>query len=260
MRKLAGILAVTAFVMGTATAVFSGPLPATGVFKSPHDMNTKGQVDSMERTCVFCHTPHNATPDDTGVNTYPPWNHTLPSTTGWQNYVWAAPLNSGLNTSDPLAGPSRLCMSCHDGVTAFDTHNGAIAQAGGTKLSGAKAVGRNSDLTDDHPIGFSYGDALTARNIAAGPTTVGTTELALKTDGFATAVAASAAAGTYDTVTRNGKRKVGDVLYNGDTVTCASCHDVHNKDNAVITTSATANYFLWADQKDSLICLSCHLK
>jgi hypothetical protein len=158
MRKLAGILAVTAFVMGSATAVFSGPLPATGVFKSPHDMNTKGQVDSMERTCVFCHTPHNATPDDTGVNTYPLWNHTLPSTTGWQNYVWAAPLNSGLNTSDPLAGPSRLCMSCHDGVTAFDTHNGAIAQAGGTKLSGAKAVGRNSDLTDDHPIGFSYGD------------------------------------------------------------------------------------------------------
>lgn len=256
MKKLAELLTVAAIIAGSASIALSGALPGTGVLGSPHDMNTKGQKDDLQRVCIFCHTPHNATLDSSGVNNYPLWNHTLPQDTGWKNYVWAAPANASLDTSDPLIGPTRLCLSCHDGVTAFDQHGGAYPQAGGTIMSGNKAVGAGQDLTDDHPVGFSYGDAVTARNVN------GAVELAQKTDTVAVSVTPSGVAGTYDTVDRTtGKRKIGDLLYNGDIVTCASCHEVHNKDNAIITAplsgSGTPNYFLWADEKDSINCLSC---
>jgi cytochrome c553 len=262
MRKIVELLAVAAIVAGTATIALSGPLPATGVFKSPHDINEKGQKDDLQRVCIFCHTPHNAILDPSGVDTFPLWNHTLPADTGWKNYVWATPANNDgtLDTSNPLAGPSRMCLSCHDGVTAFDQHGGADPQAGATFMSGSKNIGNGAaqDLTDDHPIGFSYDAALTARNTAT------STELAVKTDTVATSVVASGTAGTYDTVGRTlGKRTIGNLLYNGDIVTCASCHEVHNKDNVPPTVGPSGvqrNYLLWADEKDSLNCLSCHIK
>jgi len=52
-------------------------------------------------------------------------------------------------------------------------------------------------------------------------------------------------------------------------MTCATCHEVHNKDNAKQANfngvngsdaSAAPNFFLYAPEKDSLICLSCHVK
>jgi cytochrome c553 len=257
MKKLVGVVALIAGIAAGANLAVSGPLPATGVFQSPHDINQKGQKDDLQRVCIFCHTPHNAEMGGEVAGTYPLWNHTLPDTTGWQNYVWATYANSTLDTSDPLMGPSRLCMSCHDGVTAYDQHGAAYPQAGTGPLVGNKAIGRNFDLTDDHPIGFSYDDAVTARN------TTYSTELVTKDQQMATAIVASGTAGTYDTVTRTGKRKIQDVLFQGSVVTCASCHEVHNKDNAIVTpalSGARPNYFLWADEKDSLNCISCHIK
>jgi hypothetical protein len=228
-----------------------------------HDMNTinGAQPDTMQRVCVFCHTPHNATKDDqANGDNYPLWNHTLVDKSGWQSYQWATPANNTLTIFDPLQGPSRLCMSCHDGVTAIDEHGPALAQAGGLALQGNRAVGANKDLTDDHPIGFSYVDAVNARNNA----TTGSQELAFTTDRFATSVTLSTNPGVYNTVDRtSGKRAIGDVLYTGSIMTCASCHDVHNKDNAVNDVASDGiryNYFLWAKEQQSLICLSCHIK
>ncbi|GFE62111.1 cytochrome C [Geobacter sp. AOG2] len=259
MKQLAVVLAFAALT-AAASVAFGGQLPATGVNGSMHDMNmiSGAQQDTLQRVCVFCHTPHNATKDDqANGDNYPLWNHTLVDTTGWQSYQWATPANNALTIYDPLQGPSRLCMSCHDGVTAIDEHGPALAQAGGRALSGDRAVGRNKDLTDDHPIGFSYVDAVNARN-------TNSQELALTTDRFATNVTLSPTAGTYNTVDRtSGKRAIGDVLYGGSIMTCASCHDVHNKDNAVDAVASNGiqyNYFLWAKEKDSLICLSCHIK
>jgi cytochrome c553 len=271
-KKIAALLAVTVFVAGSATFVFAAVNPGTGVNGSMHDMNTKypGNNDAMGRVCVFCHTPHNANMGGEAAGSYPLWNHTLPPTTGWTSYVWATPLNSTLN-QDPMAGPSRLCMSCHDGVIAPDQHNGSnggnAAQAGSGPLTGFKAIGllggvagTTYDLTDDHPIGFSYDEAVTARNITG---TGATTEVVPKTERFATALGATNTTGTYNDPTRNGKRAIQDVLYNGSIMTCASCHEVHNKDNVAPTITnggAQNNYLLWADEKDSLICLSCHKK
>ena len=74
----------------------------------------------------------------------------------------------------------------------------------------------------------------------------------------------SAGAGTYDKVDRDlGGRRISDVLYQNDIMTCASCHEVHNKENVVQdvgTHGYQPNYLLYAKEKDSLICLSCHIK
>jgi hypothetical protein len=259
MKKLVCLLALAALSVSSA---YAGQPAATGITESVHDMNVYvgATPDEFGRSCVFCHTPHNAQPIDP-LNPVPLWNHEW-STADFSAgvYQWATPENMPLVIADPLIGPTRLCMSCHDGTVAIDQHGPSRSFAGTTMLTGDAAVGRNADLTDDHPIGFSYGTALTERN------TVGLNwpELALKTDLFAEAVTASVVAGTYDTVDRTlGGRTIGDVLYQGDIMTCASCHEVHNKENVVQdvgTLGYQPNYLLYAKETDSLICLSCHLK
>ena len=52
--------------------------------------------------------------------------------------------------------------------------------------------------------------------------------------------------------------KISDNLVNGN-MTCATCHEVHNKDN-VADANNTYNYFLYAPESGSQICLSCHIK
>jgi len=135
--------------------------------------------------------------------------------------------------------------------------------AGTVLLSGDRAIGRNNgDLTDDHPIGFSYIDAL-ARNIGPGGTTL--EEVVDPSEAFATAIAISAD-NSYNLVTRGGTRTIQSTLYNSSIMTCASCHEVHNKENATQAPVAdgsgdpTPNYFLYAKEQYSLICLSCHIK
>ncbi|WP_408967406.1 cytochrome c3 family protein [Oryzomonas sp.] len=48
-------------------------------------------------------------------------------------------------------------------------------------------------------------------------------------------------------------------------MTCASCHDVHNTNNAkndpsISNPNFTPNYFVWAKETNSALCLSCHVK
>ena len=259
MKKLVCLLAFAALCAGSA---YAGQPSATGITDSVHDMNVYAGAtpDVYGRSCVFCHTPHNAQPIDP-INPVPLWNHewsTLDFSAGV--YQWATPENLPLTIADPLIGPTRLCMSCHDGTVAVDQHGPAMPFAGTTVLTGDAAVGRNADLTDDHPIGFSYGQAIIERNTAG----LNWPELVDKTELFADTVTASNTAGTYDTVTRaQGGRLIGDVLYQGDIMTCATCHEVHNKENVVQdvgTDGSQPNYLLYAKETDSLICLSCHLK
>ena len=62
-----------------------------------------------------------------------------------------------------------------------------------------------------------------------------------------------------------------DNLFGKSIMTCATCHEVHNKENAIQdtyannngnthTTRTAPNYFLYAKETSSLICLSCHIK
>jgi hypothetical protein len=244
LRKLAAVIAFSGLMSGVA---FAGGTPATGIAGSFHDMNAvAASVDDVYgRSCVFCHTPHNA--DNTQLNA-PLWNRAA-GTLAVTPYSWVAPGNAagGFDITDPLVGPSRLCMSCHDGTVAYDSHGAAGATAGTSMLSGARAI---TDLAVTHPIGFQYDTAATARTA---------TEIVPSTTGFIT----SAVTSTFDTNTRTGvtytNKKISDTLYSGF-MTCASCHDVHNTVNAKPDAGHNYNYFLYAKQEGSAICLSCHVK
>ncbi|HJV64474.1 MAG TPA: cytochrome c3 family protein [Geomonas sp.] len=266
MKKIAVALTV-AGVAATATVAFAGPQARTGINGSWHDINAAAGYagDTLGRTCVFCHTPHNARTTDALV---PLWNHaetTLPTMTP---YAWVAPTNKTIAiASDPLIGPSRLCMACHDGSTAVDSHGSAASfPAGTTKMTasytdalGATAKRFITDLTVTHPIGFLYDEAATTRNAISAD---GVTEIVPSTSGFI-ADTYTINAATWNTQNRNGivttKKKIADTLYGGY-MTCATCHDVHNSVNARPAAGHSYNYFLYAQEEGSAICLSCHVK
>jgi len=276
MKKTVAVAALAAVAVGAVASVsFAGMGARTGVNGSFHDMNsyapTKGGVqEKYERVCVFCHTPHNAVVNEPGnsANFLPLWNHDLTQLT-FTPYQWATPLNKTLTITDPLTGPSRLCMSCHDGSIAVDEHGPAMPNVGSIKLSGTRAIGNGGDLTTTHPIGFDYELAATTRNLTAvNGNTLGTpvSEIVTSNNSFATAITINPNPNdnTYNAVERKGTRTIKSVLYNDTIMTCATCHEVHNKENAAQAPAtdgtATPNYFLYAKEQNSLICLSCHVK
>jgi hypothetical protein len=151
-------------------------------------------------------------------------------------------------------------MACHDGSTAVDSHGSAASGdvAGTTKMTASytDALGNTAkryitDLTVTHPIGFQYDEAATAR---------GTGEIMPSTNGY---INSPIVAASWDTTNRSGvttsTKKIKDTLYGGF-MTCATCHDVHNSVNAKPASGHNYNYFLYAQEEGSAICLSCHVK
>ncbi|MDF1581429.1 MAG: cytochrome c3 family protein [Desulfuromonadales bacterium] len=209
MKKV--LVLVAALVMVTAPAF------ALTIDGSKHDLSTYGTANT--ELCVYCHTPH-------GGNTLAPlWNRgTGTAITKTYNSatfdMYVAPTAATLTASD-----APLCLSCHDGATNFNavTNPPAAALANNTMAAGNAVLG--TDLSNDHPIGFSYVDAQT---IAAN-------ELAL----FADAVTEQPglAGGLFGSA--------------ADQMWCSSCHDVHN--NAIVP-------FLRVNNASSNLCLACHLK
>lgn len=261
LKKLTVAFALTGLAAGAA---YAGSLPGTGINKSLHDMNAVASAgalggslkDSLDRTCAFCHTPHNAIKNAL-ADTMPLWNRALGTVdTTATPYVWQASGNAtGPNgqiaISDPLSGPTRLCLSCHDGSIAYDTHGSAGPVAGTTKLSGNKVI---KDFSITHPIGFSYQDALDQR---------GSGELVSPTMGYITSDVNIASFNTNDrALVTTSTKKINDTLWGGvgGIMTCASCHDVHNTTNVAGDAGHSYNYFLYAKEEGSAICLSCHVK
>jgi len=266
MKKTTAAVLFAVLAIG-ATSAYAGNAPQQGVLGSKHDI-TRAQpgyyrVDDFGRVCIYCHTPHNAQVNP--LDNAPLWNRPDSAAGSLTAYVWSAPANMSL-ASDPTVGPSRLCLSCHDGLTAADGHSTTGTATGG---NGNHVVQQSSgrawaDLGGTHPIGFKYADAFNARN------TVGQTkELVDPADPNFLFIKTVTDPTTFDTVLRPAgsvkytTKKISDTLYGGY-VTCASCHDVHNTNNAVntfTTNGATApNYFTWAPEKDSALCISCHVK
>ena len=260
MKKLICLLALAALSAGTA---FAGADPGTGVVGSPHDINTLSNLerDDQGRVCAFCHTPHHA--EDLAGEYNPLWSHT-PFTGSGIPYESATFQGDDNGFIDPLIGPSRLCMSCHDGMIAPDQHYGNLFPGTniqgsfpyGSDLFGGIAVGLGGYFGNDHPIGFDV-------------TNVGTDNGGIHADTFSgrawyVGAAYSAVAiedGLYEPVP-------GGPRY----FTCATCHDVHNQDNVRNNASTEydagahrantneVNYFVYAPQSGSQLCISCHNK
>ena len=202
-RKLAGLTAVAGlFVSGIASAQIAG---------TAHDLRT--ETGANGQICVVCHAPHNT---DTSVADAPLWNHAVTTQT------FTAYDSATLTAADVAqpAGISKLCLSCHDGVTAIDSFGGATRT---NVMTGGSAVGL--DLSDDHPISFTYNDTLAAA------------DLELNTPSTATVPVLG---GTIQAT----------LLFN-DELECGSCHDVHDDTNAP---------FLRMANTASQLCTTCHAK
>ena len=139
-----------------AVVLLSPAQSPAAIATTKHNLSVSGpggvKAASESRICIFCHAPHNATPDT------PLWNRRNPGAT----YV---PYTSSTTQSSPgqPTGASLMCLSCHDGTIALgEVLNRAktITMAGGetTIPSGPGRLG--TDLSDDHPISFAYSAAL----------------------------------------------------------------------------------------------------
>jgi len=210
------VAAILFFAFGTQSA-----LAAVGtIVGSKHDFSASGPNASYKGTgnqvCVYCHAPHAST------TATPLWNH---ASTAATFSLYASPtLNA---TMAQPGGVSKLCLSCHDGTVAVDSFGGAT----GTKsVTGSTLLG--IDLSNDHPIGFTYDAALV------------TLDPGLK------AITSAATIGTGNTGTIDSK-----MLFAGK-MECASCHDVHN------STAGTAveAKLLKITTAGSALCTTCHIK
>ena len=257
------VLAALSIVALAGTMAYAGAAPTTGVPGSVHDMTKYGASlgtgdpeSSQGRVCAYCHTPHHAI---TAGNDYLPlWSHALPTVTTFTPYK-SATIDATIDSTTMMVGPSMLCMSCHDGSVAVDTHYAFV----GTKYmtdaddsfpdgaTNSPTIVKGSSLGNDHPIGFVYED------VAVGPATGDDPPLAAHTQGKDEWVR------NKDAVYINSNLKIKDRLYySGATakgiMTCATCHDVHNKKNK--DEVGATNYLLLATNNGSALCLSCHIK
>jgi len=189
---------------------FAGINFGQSITGTPHDFSGQTSWNPTGEKCVVCHTPHNAI-----ANVEPLWNHEL-STATYTLYT-SSTLDATLGQPD---GPSKLCLSCHDGTVAIDNFGGKTT--GAEFVTGDKNLG--TDLSNDHPVSFTY-DATLAT-----------------TDG-----------GLFDPTTQSSG--LGGIIdhdmLTSNKVQCSSCHNPHNDQYGS---------FLVKSNGGSALCLTCHNK
>lgn len=204
-----------------AVGLFFGQAAFAVISSSVHDLS--GQAFTGE-ICNVCHTPHNSS-STVAQTTAPLWDRgaTLETFTPY-------PATVNISQTGALAGVSKLCMSCHDGVTNLDAFGFGDTFAGtagldlGTVYASTTAV-IGIDLRRTHPIGVAYTDS----NFATG--------------------GLNDPSGAWD----GGSVTIDDMLFSTN-VECATCHDVHN---------GTTNSYLLTKSNTTTpsgLCLTCHAK
>jgi predicted CXXCH cytochrome family protein len=120
---------------------------AGGIVGTKHDFSSEAWSEG--RICLPCHVPHNAQTDEDGSSMVL-WNHSLTDET-FTMYSGFAIERLDRDQDEQPGGPSKLCLSCHDGATAVDAFgNGPEAPSVFAETS------LGTDLRDDHPIGIQY--------------------------------------------------------------------------------------------------------
>ncbi len=199
---------VSFFVAEPALALITG---------SAHDFKSRSWNLSGE-ICIICHTPHNA---NDGL--IPLWNHATTAATF--DLYSSASLDA--TTAQP-DGSSKACLSCHDGTVAYN-YFGSVAPVTPKIIGPTRSVYIGTDLSNDHPVSFTYDGTLAA------------------TDG-----------GLYDPTSApafDGKT-IDAAMLTDHKVECVSCHDVHRDKGA----SAATENLLLVDNAGSALCLTCHNK
>lgn len=213
------LLSVVILLTGAASA------GALSVINSKHDLSAGSATPGPKATtenqpCMFCHTVHRPAQRsqlwnraDSGVQ------FTFYSSNYLNNYLGQATPTM----TDLKASKTKLCLSCHDGVTAlgslFNIAPNTLEMTG--TLGSASVIG--TDLSNDHPVLYDVKPG------AGPPTQPGTdAEIQLPPDGDAVKV--------YGTTNR---------------VECTSCHEPHDN---------TFGKFLVKSNDNAALCTTCHQK
>lgn len=216
MKKIVLLLfALTLVAAGYAFAGVSG---------TPHDLSAAGAL----QICVGCHTPHAAIASTNG----PLWNRNQAA----QTYnLYTNPEDSATfdMTSTNVGPQSIACLTCHNGVASTlinypgpDSVQNANYDSTAFSLSTYSNIG--TDLSNDHPVGFTYNNAADLQNNGF-PTLQGNNLISSNMFAF-------------------------DNSVGSDQFECATCHDVHNQ--SVPTRQPV--YFLRFNNNGSNMCAACH--
>ena len=169
--------------LGYLIAVLLALTPAyadriSDIRNTKHNLSVTGpgevRATAEDELCVFCHTPHGASQ----AAPAPLWNRELSGST----YIpYTSSSIDAIGIGQP-GGTSKLCLSCHDGTIAIgsvNVLNGSVSDGNpntaeinmtGTGIGGTMPEGQGentgftrrlgTDLTNDHPISFTYNDGL----------------------------------------------------------------------------------------------------
>jgi len=273
MKKSLSVLFAVVFVLALATIAMAASTPGTGIKGTYHDLSSLGRSNfagdtneqantgenSLDRICIYCHTPHNARKAEAtgGRYTYVPlWNHEVTAQTTWQMYansidgtnaqILAQNVNLGSFAMTLATAPgsvSLLCLSCHDGSVAANSYgvnwvnpgfvtNPSHHTSADAFVTARAVIGGGGDLSNHHPIGFDY------------------------------SVVQLADTGLYDQTApvvagAGGPTTIAELMWGGGIagarMECVSCHSVHNRGNA-------GWKFVWVLDNQSNFCLTCHIK
>lgn len=258
MKKTYLLLMVVLLTFALVAIAISAPI--NNVTGTRHNLSTSGtgsyKSTNEDQICVFCHTPHQS-----GTSTDPLWNHSNSTHSGSYGIYASDTLNAGVNDLNTLVAisgngtaASNLCMSCHDGTQAINAQynpsndlNGANPTMGGSGSTITSAAMIGTDLSNDHPVNFSYTQALAISDGGlVDPTTVAT----CVTGNYTTALGQFAT--DYPTA-----GSLGAKLAPSGSFQCSSCHGAH-----IYYGGSQSGYspFLKVNNVGSGLCLSCHCK
>jgi len=268
MKQMLQIVVLIMLTLGLAHSGWAKGI--AGVSNTMHNLSSTNPLFSsyaatnLDEVCVFCHTPHG------GALNGPLWNHDLPTATSFTHYNSASLSTTlqGLSVSRAINDQSLLCMACHDGSVAVDhlindpniLGGAAITTAFGSDIQmismfgmagprigeSPSSPGGTGDLTDDHPISFSYSDVLADAIYGVG----GARQDELRPIG-----------NTADASSVLGWNGEGVRLFGANnTVECSSCHDPHVDYESGINAPKDYTPFLIRPNDGSQLCLACHNK
>lgn len=256
MKKILLILVVA--MLAAAAVQAKGP---QGVSKTVHNLSSTSpdpgyRSTNEDEVCIYCHTPHG------GSLSAPLWNRNLPGPADSFLHYSSATLLPALagtwTTNRPVSTESLLCLSCHDGGVAmnsiinYSNSTGALPNQNFPMTPMFIGVGsiigditdasgfpmyETRNLSDDHPISFSFYDVYNA----------GSYDDKLHTISYAEGK------GVRFFPTGGGE------VVGGKRVECSSCHDPH-VDYTQTTGNTAYAPFLITPNAGSNLCLACHVK